>query len=331
MVVRTKCDIRCEPLWYGPRLVRTSRSIFAACAACAAVAFAASSAGATLHAQTQRALLSLYAIDTRLHTVAQQHASLAAHADRLRRDEATLAQQLTATRRTLIVSQRRLDENLRVLYKHDDVSALAVVLGASSLDDAVTQLDSLGRVATQTRSLLAVAHSAERRATRIARSLRAEQIRIRADITALSRTRQALLAVRASRLELLTRLRAQEHVQLQALQQRARRVERKSETLQAAAPPAPATPVTGSRTMTVTATGYALAGDTATGMPAGPGVVAVDPSVIPLGSRLVIPGYGDAVAADTGSGVRGAMIDLWFPTQAQARAWGRRTVTVTLH
>jgi len=61
------------------------------------------------------------------------------------------------------------------------------------------------------------------------------------------------------------------------------------------------------------------------------GVVAVDPSVIPLGTRMTIPGYGEGVAADTGSAVRGRMIDLWFPTTAQALAWGRRTVTITLH
>jgi 3D (Asp-Asp-Asp) domain-containing protein len=81
----------------------------------------------------------------------------------------------------------------------------------------------------------------------------------------------------------------------------------------------------------VTATGYSLPGHTATGLPVGWGVVAVDPSVIPLGTRLTVPGYGEAVAADTGSAVRGATIDLWFPTLAQARAWGRRTVTVILH
>ena len=45
---------------------------------------------------------------------------------------------------------------------------------------------------------------------------------------------------------------------------------------------------------------------------------------------MSIPGYGEGTAADVGSG-RGAMIDLWFPTIAQALAWGRRTVTVTLH
>jgi 3D (Asp-Asp-Asp) domain-containing protein len=66
-------------------------------------------------------------------------------------------------------------------------------------------------------------------------------------------------------------------------------------------------------------------------MPVGWGVVAVDPAVIPLGTRMSIPGYGEGVAADTGGSVRGAAIDLWFPTEAQALAWGRRAVTISLH
>jgi 3D (Asp-Asp-Asp) domain-containing protein len=53
--------------------------------------------------------------------------------------------------------------------------------------------------------------------------------------------------------------------------------------------------------------------------------------VIPLGTRITVPGYGEAVAADTGSAVTGYTIDLWFPTLADALAWGRRTVTITLH
>ena len=108
-------------------------------------------------------------------------------------------------------------------------------------------------------------------------------------------------------------------------------------TAQAAAPtplgtpdPAPV-PASDGRTLTVSSTGYSLPGHTSSGIPVGWGVVAVDPTVIPLGTRLTIPGYGDGVAADTGSAVRGADIDLWFPTLAQARAWGRRTITITLH
>jgi 3D (Asp-Asp-Asp) domain-containing protein len=87
----------------------------------------------------------------------------------------------------------------------------------------------------------------------------------------------------------------------------------------------------GSGTMTVVATGYALQGRTATGAPVGWGVVAVDPAVIPLGTGMSIPGYGEGVAADTGGAVRGATIDLWFPSASQAAAWGRRTVTISLH
>ena len=87
----------------------------------------------------------------------------------------------------------------------------------------------------------------------------------------------------------------------------------------------------GPRALTVSATGYALGGRTATGVPTGPGVVAVDPAVIPLGSRITIPGYGSGIAADTGGAVVGNVIDVWFPTLEEAHAWGRRTVTITVH
>ena len=78
-------------------------------------------------------------------------------------------------------------------------------------------------------------------------------------------------------------------------------------------------------------TAFPCGGTTATGLPVGWGVVAVDPSVIPLGTHLTVPGYGEAVAADTGGAVVGNTIDLWFPSVAQANAWGRRLVTITLH
>ena len=59
----------------------------------------------------------------------------------------------------------------------------------------------------------------------------------------------------------------------------------------------------GGRQMTVSSTGYCLRGSTATGIPVGWGVIAVDPAVIPLGTRMFIPGYGEGVAAVTGAPV----------------------------
>ena len=58
------------------------------------------------------------------------------------------------------------------------------------------------------------------------------------------------------------------------------------------------------------------------------GVVAVDPQVIPLGTRLYIPGYGNAIAGDTGGAIIGMRIDLFFEAEAEAIRFGRRKVDV---
>ncbi len=93
-------------------------------------------------------------------------------------------------------------------------------------------------------------------------------------------------------------------------------------------------PVSG-KTLTVSATGYAPHVDgvgtrTATGDNAEFGIIAVDPNVIPLGTKLWVPGYGYGVAADTGGAIKGNRIDLCYDTGGEAIDWGRRTVTVTI-
>jgi cystine transport system substrate-binding protein len=80
--------------------------------------------------------------------------------------------------------------------------------------------------------------------------------------------------------------------------------------------------------LSVLVTGYCLKGTTATGLPVGPGIVAVDPSVIPLGTRMSIPGYGEGVAADVGGGVSGNHIDVWMASCSDAASF-TRTVTIT--
>jgi 3D (Asp-Asp-Asp) domain-containing protein/uncharacterized protein YabE (DUF348 family) len=74
--------------------------------------------------------------------------------------------------------------------------------------------------------------------------------------------------------------------------------------------------------------GHPAYGITASGMRAGYGVVAVDPRVIPLGTRLYIPGYGNAIAGDTGGAIKGQRIDLGYATYNEAIRFGRQTVTV---
>ncbi|MGX7350971.1 hypothetical protein RU97_GL000315 [Enterococcus canis] len=61
-----------------------------------------------------------------------------------------------------------------------------------------------------------------------------------------------------------------------------------------------------------------------------PMAVAVDPSVIPLGTRLYVEGYGEAIASDTGGAIQGNIIDVHFADPGQLSAWGRRMVKVTI-
>jgi 3D (Asp-Asp-Asp) domain-containing protein len=69
-------------------------------------------------------------------------------------------------------------------------------------------------------------------------------------------------------------------------------------------------------------------GITASGMKVELGVVAVDPRVIPLGTKLYVEGYGYSIAADTGGAIKGNKIDLYMETRQQALQFGRRNVTV---
>jgi 3D (Asp-Asp-Asp) domain-containing protein len=81
----------------------------------------------------------------------------------------------------------------------------------------------------------------------------------------------------------------------------------------------------------VDAVAYHLPGRTALGIPVRKGVVAVDPRLIPLGTKLHVPGYGHSIAADVGYAIKGRIIDLWMPSYAAAVNWGRRTVVITVY
>ena len=297
----------------------------------------------TLEGRAASATLQLYSLEAELGRARAELASIQSERSALAREQASARTQLTVAKQAVSASQTELAGLVRALYQQPGDDPLAIVLGARSLDDALTALDGISRAAGHNNQIIEQARAARQRLAALDARL-AERARELDRLAVAAEARTAALAASATeRRRFISGLRRQQGLnaaRIAAIQAQAREAETRTVALAAAAPAPPLAPIevaaplapsSGPRTLTVSVTGYSIRGRTATGMPTAPGVVAVDPSVIPLGTRLTIPGYGDGVAADTGGAVQGNTIDVWFPTAAQALQWGRRTVVITLH
>ena len=325
----------------------------------------AAQTGSTLATQTNAArvsestaLLQLYAAEASLARAQEEQARLEARSSGLARDEADAMLRTEIVRRSLEASQRRVAILLRRLYIQGEPDPIAVILGATSIDEIVTGIEGLSRATAQNERLAREAAEKGQRLTELRTALAAQRERLDSAREAARAGTARLAAAVSGQRETVARIRRQATLsrqRLAALQAQARQAEERSADLTAAAagsdsavavsepaattsaaaspPPAAAAtaPVTGTHTLVVDVVAYHLPGHTASGLPVGVGVIAVDPTVIPLGTSVFVPGYGPAVAADVGSAIRGNIIDVWMPTTAQAQAWGRRSVTITVY
>jgi 3D (Asp-Asp-Asp) domain-containing protein len=316
---------------------------------------AATSAGApgpadrlgSLTREQRSAELELYAAES---AVARARATAVRLERRRQALDATLARtrsHVAIVRSSLDATNQRVAALLRRLYVEGDADPIAVLLGARTLPAMLAGLDELERTTHANRGI-----AVELRAR--SRTLRARLVRlaqVRRQLTDIERRAGAALAASeraaASRRATVASIRSRAGVtraRLVAIETRAKAAQRASARIERKSVPAPAPRVeapsaaaaptraaSGTRALVVDAVAYHLPGRTASGLPVGIGVIAVDPTVIPLGTRVFVPGYGAAVAADVGSAIKGNIIDLWMPSTAAARAWGRRTVTVTVY
>jgi 3D (Asp-Asp-Asp) domain-containing protein len=300
-----------------------------------------------LAASSRSALLELYALEGALAQARTRLASVQARADAVEREHRAALRRLGIARTTLRRAELLLGARLRALYEQGNVDPLAVVLGADSVDAALDGLDSLRFAAGQDAAMAEQARKARARQTVLATRLAArsaELRRLRSAAESRAAGLEQAVAEREAYLVAVARQQRLNAAELASLERQAAAARARSQDVTASATAAPAQPVAApapaeraqppatraGRTLTVLTTGYALRGRTSSGMPVAYGVAAVDPAVIPLGSRFTVPGYGVAVAADTGSAIRGARVDLWFPSPAHALAWGSRVVTISL-
>ena len=294
----------------------------------------------SLEARANAATLELYALEAELGRAQSEAVSIAARQAVVERDRAAARAHLAIARNAVHVSESRLAELVRALYEHSgQTDPLAILLGAESLEEALTGLDSLSRAAGENNRIIDQARSSRKRLAALDSRLAAREAELARLGAAANARAETLTAVAEARQRFVAGLRHQQGLnaaRIASIEAQARSAEVRTTAIAGSAAPVVAAAtavspaVTSGRTITVSATGYTLRGRTATGIQTAPGVVAVDPSVIPLGTRMTIPGYGDAIAADTGGGVHGNTIDLWFPSRELAMAWGRRTVTITI-
>ena len=267
----------------------------------------------------------LTTIESRLKRTQAELESFRARAAEVRDRRRAVREQLGIARSSLRAVQQALARRLQTVYEQGETDTLAVVLGSRSLEEVLSAMETLDLTATQDENLLAQARSASVTLASLSRTLAGRERELEQLAAVRAAAAASLAAARSDRLRTIAAVRAASRsnsARISGLEERARTL---------VAPQLPSSSAAnGVHSLTVVATAYALGGTTASGMPVGWGAVAVDPSVIPMGSRLSIPGYGLGVAADVGSAIQGARIDLWFPTLAQARAWGSRVVTITV-
>lgn len=309
----------------------------------------------------ERAVVELLLVRGRL---ADTEAGLAHARQRTEAIQAELEKNEEWQRRTsedLGTAQGRLAERTREAYKRGRAGWLEVLVGSADLSDLFRRVELLGRVFEEEEELVESIAAKRSEAAQAASRLQEARRQQAKTVEAMEQARAGLQEARAEQEDLAKRL----GERLAAAREAARRAEERMAELNRLAmqpsvsrgvstesspppvtrprsslpastepPPVSSEPlpeeVAGSgRQLQVKVTAYNLPGRTATGMPVGRGIIAVDPRVIPLGTRLYVPGYGEGIAADTGGAVKGNFIDVWLPGK-EAEDWGVQHLTITI-
>lgn len=173
-------------------------------------------------------------------------------------------------------------------------------------------------------------------------NLSAEEQKVKAEIQAAEEAKRAE-AERAAQAEQAAKVQETQTVQTSSSSSQASNSQPKNNTNTTTSKPAASKPEPKQETnsagswMSFQATGYStqqagLSTHTATGIDlrVNPRVIAVDPSIIPLGSLVEVQGLGVYVAGDTGGAINGRIIDIHYPTVSQALSWGRRSVNIRI-
>lgn len=239
--------------------------------------------------------------------------------------------------------QNLLQRRVRTMYMNDKNSYLQILLSSKSFSDLLSNVNTVTNVMNYDNNVVS--------------NVQKEKKNILAQKENLSYANKKLEALKASNESILAKLSSdikQEKTLLASATEKEKALIAKKQAEEAAAKAKElaaqkaassssnisnvtilAGPVSAGKTISVVATAYCDNGFTSRGPhttrnASGYSTIAVDPRVIPLGSRVYVSGYGYAYAVDTGGDIIGNRIDVFFPTNAECESWGRRSVSVTV-
>ncbi len=256
--------------------------------------------------------------------------------DNLNNELIPLKHKAEKANKSFIESQTVLEHRLKNIYKYGQTNVFEVIFSAKNLNDLVNRISYLNKIAKLDKKILIQNEKKKLELEQIQKELKNKQDELQSTKDYYQDSKDNFLAKKGEKNNFLAKLRQDKSKSqeiIDNLEAQAAAVQNRMARLQTPSRGGISGVPTGSLRML--ATGYCPDcgngnGRTASGLKAGYGIAAVDPAVIPLGTKLSISGYGKAIAADTGGAIKGNRIDLCFNTHAEANAFGKKWVIVTI-
>jgi 3D (Asp-Asp-Asp) domain-containing protein/peptidoglycan hydrolase CwlO-like protein len=260
-------------------------------------------------------------LDSEINSLKTKISELSGRSSTLEQRIGSISSKLDERRARLTTKRKALAARARSLYVNGRMSKLAMLVSSRGVTDYMNRSDMMQKIAERDAQMISDTR-------REAETLNASLSQLKHDkseidkVTAEARSRQQRLEKSRSERAAVVAAAGANSQQVVA---QSGQVEQKMKEINPAAPTVTGRPT--GKVMTMVATAYSpeepgLDDHTASGMRATRGVVAVDPRVIPLGTRLNVEGYGNCIAGDTGSAIKGNRIDLCFDTLEEMEAYG---------
>lgn len=276
--------------------------------------------------------LKIEKLDNEINDVIKKVESNKNDMNRINQDIKKTQDKLKSVEKNVESQEDMFGKRARAMYISGSGSYLEVILGAQDLEDLISRVDMISKVMQFDKNVINKLKIEKENIAKQKERLDAENNKLK-DIREKNRITLAKLNKDVAEQKAMLSKVNEKEKELIAMENakaaRSRASSNRSVTLSRGMSKS----TSYSRVLSMEATAYSGDGYTASGTKtmrnsSGYSTIAVDPRVIPLGTRVYVEGYGYAVAEDTGGAIKGNIIDIFVNSESEARSWGRRQVNV---